>query len=213
MATSMTTAPSFTMSAVIRPTRPTADTRMSACRVMAARSGVLEWQTVTVPSCWSSSMAMGLPTMLLRPSTHTPLSADGDAVLPQHLHDARRGAGQEHRVADHQPPHIVGVEAVHILIRCNGIQHGILVQMGRQGQLAQNTVYLRVPVQLFDQSQQRLLGGILRQSMLKTPEAALGAVPLFPVHIHPGGRVIPHQDHRQTGAGGTAAPPPRRPPP
>ena len=24
---------------------------------------------VTVPSCWSSSVAMGLPTMLLRPST------------------------------------------------------------------------------------------------------------------------------------------------
>ena len=69
MATSMTTAPSFTISGVTRPTRPTADTRMSASRVMAASPGVLEWQTVTVPSCWSSSMAMGLPTILLRPST------------------------------------------------------------------------------------------------------------------------------------------------
>ena len=40
-----------------------------ASRVMAARSGVREWHTVTVPSAWVSSIAMGLPTMLLRPST------------------------------------------------------------------------------------------------------------------------------------------------
>ena len=36
---------------------------------MSAKSGVLEWHSVTVPSAWVSSAAMGLPTMLLRPST------------------------------------------------------------------------------------------------------------------------------------------------
>ena len=77
MATSMTTAPSFTMSAVTRPTRPTADTRMSACRVKDARSGVREWQVVTVPLCCNSSAPMGLPTMLLRPSTTQCFPATG----------------------------------------------------------------------------------------------------------------------------------------
>ena len=65
----MTTAPSFTRSPVSSPGRPTAETRMSASRVQRAKSSVREWQMVTVPSRWVRRAAMGLPTMLLRPST------------------------------------------------------------------------------------------------------------------------------------------------
>ena len=46
-----------------------AATRMSAWRVIAARSRVFEWQMVTVAFSCSSSMATGLPTMSLRPTT------------------------------------------------------------------------------------------------------------------------------------------------
>ena len=52
-----------------------ATTRMSACRVMAARSGVRLWQSVTVASApvprWPSMIASGLPTMSLRPTITT----------------------------------------------------------------------------------------------------------------------------------------------
>ena len=68
MATSTTTAPSFTMSPVMRPARPAAATRMSARRHSAFRSGVLVWQMVTVAFSRSMSMAWGFPTILDRPT-------------------------------------------------------------------------------------------------------------------------------------------------
>src|SRR5206468_988265 len=67
--TSMTTAPGFTIWAVTSLGLPAATTRMSAWRVIAPRSGVLELQMVTVAPLCKSRSAIGLPTMLLRPTT------------------------------------------------------------------------------------------------------------------------------------------------
>ena len=69
MPTSITTAPGLTMSAVSRWRRPTAATTMSAICTCRFRSGVALWQTVTVALACSSSNAIGLPTVLLRPMT------------------------------------------------------------------------------------------------------------------------------------------------
>ena len=128
---------------------------------------------------------------------HTPFAPDGDGVFPQHLHDAGGGAGQEHRISDHQAAHVIGVEAVHVLIPGDGVQHRLLVQMPGQRKLAQDAVHLRVAVQRLDQVQQRLLCGVLRQGVLKAQKAALGAVLFLPGHIDPGGGVVPYQDHRK----------------
>ena len=65
----MMVAPGFTISGVMNPGLPMAATRMSAWRVIAPRSRVFEWQIVTVAFSCSSSMATGLPTMSLRPTT------------------------------------------------------------------------------------------------------------------------------------------------
>ena len=65
------------MSAVRRLRLPTAATITSAWRVMAPRSCVALWQMVTVALLASSIMAIGLPTMLLRPMT--------TACLPRRL--------------------------------------------------------------------------------------------------------------------------------
>ena len=48
MPTSMRVEPGLTISAVMKPGTPIAATRMSAWRVIAPRSLVLEWQIVTV---------------------------------------------------------------------------------------------------------------------------------------------------------------------
>ncbi len=56
-------------SPVTRARRPIAATRMSAVAATRASSTVLEWQTVTVQCSRNNSTAIGLPTMLLRPST------------------------------------------------------------------------------------------------------------------------------------------------
>src|SRR5262249_48702107 len=69
MPTSTTIAPRLTISAVISFGLPAATTRISAWRVIEPRSGVLELQMVTVAPFCKSSNAMGLPTMLLRPTT------------------------------------------------------------------------------------------------------------------------------------------------
>ena len=79
MPTSTMTAPGLTMSRVMRRALPMAGTMKSASRTTAARSGVREWHTVTVAlpkgEAAESSMAMGLPTMLLRPMTTARLPA------------------------------------------------------------------------------------------------------------------------------------------
>src|SRR5438094_756857 len=73
--TSTTTAPGFTMSALTNSATPMAAIKMSARRQWAARSRVCEWQRVTVAlAClafWIRMAAIGLPTMLPRPSTTT----------------------------------------------------------------------------------------------------------------------------------------------
>ena len=65
------------MSAVIKRGLPMAATRISARRVCAARSAVRLWQMVTVAFSCKSSSAMGLPTMLLRPTTTASLPLMG----------------------------------------------------------------------------------------------------------------------------------------
>ena len=73
--TSITTAPSDTMSAVTNFGRPMATTRISAPRVTSARSRVRLCAIVTVAFASSSSFETGSPTMLLRPITTARLPA------------------------------------------------------------------------------------------------------------------------------------------
>ena len=77
MPTSMTTAPSFTISAVINFGLPMAATKISARLHSSKRSFVLLWQTVTVASALRRSSAMGRPTILLLPTTTARLPATG----------------------------------------------------------------------------------------------------------------------------------------
>ncbi len=65
--TSMTVAPGLTNARVTNAGRPMAATRMSAPAATAGKSGVFEWQMVTVASRCSSSIAIGFPTISLRP--------------------------------------------------------------------------------------------------------------------------------------------------
>ena len=90
MPTSMTIAPGLIMSPVTRRGLPVATTSTSARRVCPARSRVREVQMVTVALRWSSMSAIGLPTMLLRPTTTAsrPSSATPDADPACAMHPA-----------------------------------------------------------------------------------------------------------------------------
>ena len=127
----------------------------------------------------------------------TPLSRRGNAIFLQHFHDSRRGTGLEHRIADVQPPHVVGVEAVHILFRGDGGDHRRLLQGLGQGQLHQNTVHRRITIQFFNEVQQFPLGGLRRKPVGKAADAALSTVRFLTPDIDLRGGVLPYQHHRQ----------------
>ena len=84
----MTVAPGLTNSIVTNAGRPIAATRMSASRATEANATVREWQIVTVACRCSSSSAIGLPTMSLRPMTTARAPAIGDARALEQLDDA-----------------------------------------------------------------------------------------------------------------------------
>ena len=90
--TSTTVAPGLTKSGVTNAGRPSAATRMSASRATRGRSAVREWQMVTVAWRCSSSSAIGLPTMSLRPMTTARAPAIGmldrssSSITPDGVH-------------------------------------------------------------------------------------------------------------------------------
>ena len=144
-------------------------------------------------------MAWGLPTILDRPTMTQCLPAGVDAVLFEHPHHPGGGAGLEAVLPDHQLPHVEGVEAVHILVWPDGQQDLLLVQVLGQGELHQNAVDVLPAVQGVHQLQQLLLGGLGGDGVLLAVDAALSAVLFLSVYVHPGGGVVPHQHHGQSG--------------
>ena len=78
--TSITVAPGLIQSPLIKRGLPTATTRMSARRHSSARSRVLECATVTVQLSPINSAAIGLPTMLERPTTSARAPASDPSV-------------------------------------------------------------------------------------------------------------------------------------
>ena len=123
MPTSTTVAPGLTKSGV---TNPAGRWRRPGCRRArdtAARSGVFEWQIVTVASRCSSSSAIGLPTMSLRPMTTACLPAIGDLLALEQLDDAGRRARHERRPVLHEPADVGGMKAVHVLGGIDRVEH------------------------------------------------------------------------------------------
>ena len=126
MPTSITVAPGLTKSFVTSPARPTAATRMSAWRQTAGRSGVREWQIVTVASRCSSSMAIGFPTMSLRPMTTAWRPRIGIVLALEQLDDACRRARHELGTILRQQSDALRTESIHVLLGGNRIEDALL---------------------------------------------------------------------------------------
>ena len=126
MPTSMTVAPGLTNSRVTNAGRPIAATRISAVRATAGKSTVREWHTVTVASRCSSSIAIGLPTMSLRPITTACLPFHRDALALEQLDAAERRARHQRRPLLHQQADVIRVKPVDILRRIDRVEHPLL---------------------------------------------------------------------------------------
>ena len=55
------------------------------------------------------------------------------------------------------------MEAVHVLLGVDGVEDLFLVEVLRQGELAEDAVDLGVLVELIDEGEERFLGGVRRQ--------------------------------------------------
>ena len=108
----------------------------------------------TVASCCISISAIGLPTMLLAPTTTTLRPCDRDLLVLEQLLHAERRAGREHGVAGDQAADVVEVEAVDVLLHRDALEHMRHVDMRRQRQLHQDAVHRRIGVERIDARQQ-----------------------------------------------------------
>ena len=113
---------------------------------------------VTVASRCSSSIAIGLPTMSLRPMTTAWRPRDRNAFALEQLDDAGRRAGHELRPVLHEQPDALGAEPVHVFLCGNRVEHTLLragAHRFRQRRLHEDAVVHRAAIQPLDQRQRR----------------------------------------------------------
>ena len=127
---------------------------------------------------------------------HAVLSLGVNVILVQDLHDAIGGAGQEPLPPDEQGSHAHGMEPVHVLLRRDGQEDGLLINPLRQRELTEDAVDIGPTVEFLNEGNQLCLGGLLRQGILLAEEPALFTVLPLAVDIDPAGRVVPYDDDR-----------------
>ena len=154
MPTSITVAPGLIQSPRTISGGPS---RRPACRRgahTAGKSSVLEWAMVTVAFSASSNCATGLPTMLERPITTASSPASEACTVLASTHAAERRARHQARQPAGEPAGIERMESVHVLVRIDGGDDLVGVDLRRQRQLHQNAVDLRVGIEPRDQVEQ-----------------------------------------------------------
>ena len=92
------------------------------------------------------------------------------------------------------------MKAIDVLVGGDGIEHGLPLNMRRQGKLHQNSVDLGVRVQPVNEGQQLGLAGLRGQMMVGHVQAGGVAGLLFIANVDRGGRILADQHHGQTRA-------------
>ncbi len=121
-----------------------------------------------------------------------------DGVL-EHQDAALRRAGNEGLAAGPQAAGIDDVKAVDVLVRIDGIDHGIGIDLVGQGELDQDAVDAVVGVELFDQRQQLGLRGGVGQAVVEGLHAGLDDRLALVAHIDLARRVLADQHDGEAG--------------
>ena len=130
---------------------------------------------------------------------HGLFAAGGQVVAAQKLDDARRRARDHAGQVEGKAPHVLGMEAVHVLGRIDGQQAGGSGKLSGQGQLQQDAVHVVTAVELGDEGQQGVLRGVGGQVDAAALDAALRTVVDLAADVDLAGGVLPHQNDRQAG--------------
>ena len=125
------------------------------------------------------------------------LARDLHAAALQELLNAMRGAGQEAGLSDHHLADVHRMESVHILVGGDGLDHAVFVDVLGERHLNENAVHRVIVVQLLNQGEEVLLGGIRIEAVLVGFDSQLLAGSGLVPHVDLRGRIFAHQDHRQ----------------
>ena len=115
---------------------------------------------------------------------HAVFSGNLNIILSEHFHYAGRRAGQKDRVARPELSDIDIAKAVNVLLRVNGFNNGLFVNVLRQRQLAEDSVNKAVLIKPLNKFKQFPLSCLSRKRKLKRLYAHCGALFLFIVHIN-----------------------------
>ena len=185
MPTSMMETPSRTMSVVTKLGRPMAAIRMSACRVMAGRSRVREWQRVTValPQCGFAHHEKGgwFADDLAAAKDDDMAPFGFDAAMPDEFDDAGGGAGDEAALIFlAESAYVDGVEAVDVFMGSDTVEGLGFVDVRWEGCLNEDAVDIGVVVECIDLIEEGFFGDVFGQEVQAAVDAdALGGLLLF----------------------------------
>ena len=138
---------------------------------------------------------LGLADDIRAPHDHALLALDRNTTALKQYHHTRRRARKKIVVADHNTPHIIGVEGIYILFGVDSEQDLFLIKVLRQGQLHQNAVNALVMIQLVDQREQLRLGRISRKLEALRVKADLLAGAVLVAHVNLRCGVLTHNHH------------------
>jgi hypothetical protein len=128
---------------------------------------------------------------------HRPRAGQRHARLPQQVHDPLRRAGHQGALTGGEQPGVDGVEAVHVLVRADGVHHRLLPNMRREGELHEDAVHRRVFVQFPNQVQQRGLRRVRRQTQGGAVEAGRERGAVLVADVNAARRVVSDAHHPQ----------------
>ena len=126
------------------------------------------------------------------------LAGQGNFVVIQYCHDRPWRAGRPWALAGGHQPDVQGMQRIHILVRIDAANDNIRIDLARHRHHRQNTADFRIPVQLFDQFQNLLLGRFPRQGRQMIGNAEIAAQFPQPLGVNDRGVIVADQQHRQS---------------
>jgi len=131
---------------------------------------------------------------------HRPAARELDFRAPEQLHHPGRGGGDETaRLAAPEAPDVDRVEAVHVLLRSDALQHPAGVEVGGQRQLDEEAVDLRIAVEGVHGGLELSLRGRGGERHGAAGDPHLGAGPRLRGDVDPRSGVVAHQQGGEAG--------------
>src|SRR5690606_490835 len=119
--------------------------------------------------------------------------------LEQPHHAEGRARANAVRAAGEELAGVDEVEAVHVLLRCDGVEHLLLVHLAGEGELDEDAVDRRILVEAPNDGEDLRGGRVLREVVLLGVKAHLLAGLDLAPHVDLRGGIVAHPHHREPG--------------